>query len=498
MSTIEIKNLTFGYDGQDNVLFDHANLTLASAWKLGLTGRNGRGKTTLLNLLQGKLPFQGTIQTRENFYYFPQTIQDTTQLTFYALSEVATFEQWELEREFNLLHLKPEVLWQPFASLSGGEQTKALLALLFVDDAHFALIDEPTNHLDLASRIQVAQYLKNKRQGFIVISHDRHFLDDVIDHVLVIEKSQLQLFQSDFSTYEAQKAQQDQFELAQNEKMKSEIARLTKTAKEKERWSQARETDKYGKPNVKGSGAINDTGFIGARAARTMKRSKLIGQRAEEHVREKAQLLKNIETIEPLTLNYHPDYHQQLLTVENFTLCFEGVPLFKPLNFTLHTGEIIALMGPNGSGKSSIMAALQGNFSGEIQGEITAVHTKTSAIAQLYPELSSKVTELYPDDAPLTQELLSNLRKLGMERTVFETPICKMSMGQQKKVEVARSLITPASFYLWDEPLNYLDLFNHDQLTRLLLAKKPSMLLVEHDQDFVKKVATKVIEILPN
>lgn len=95
----------------------------------------------------------------------------------YELQEQVSFEQWELEREMNLLAANPDLLWQPFNTLSSGEQTKILLALSFTDRDAFPLIDEPTNHLDEASRLQVAQYLKKHDKGYIVVSHDRDFLN---------------------------------------------------------------------------------------------------------------------------------------------------------------------------------------------------------------------------------------------------------------------------------------------------------------------------------
>lgn len=124
MSKIEIKNLTFGYDGQAKPLFEQANFLLDSQWKLGLVGRNGRGKTTLLRLLQGQLPYQGTIQQHQQFSYFPQPISDKSQLTFYVLAEISDAEQWQIEREMSQLGLAADLLWRPFNTLSGGEQTK--------------------------------------------------------------------------------------------------------------------------------------------------------------------------------------------------------------------------------------------------------------------------------------------------------------------------------------------------------------------------------------
>ena len=139
-------------------------------------------------------------------------------MTYYVLVDIADFELWEIERELNLMETDVEILWRPFNTLSGGEKTKVLLALLFIDDQHFPLIDEPTNHLDVVGRKQVANYLKKKNQGFIVVSHDRGFIDEVVDHVLAIEKSQLELYQGNYSVYEEQKRLKDAFEIGQNEK----------------------------------------------------------------------------------------------------------------------------------------------------------------------------------------------------------------------------------------------------------------------------------------
>ncbi|KRK42729.1 hypothetical protein FC63_GL000569 [Lactobacillus amylovorus DSM 20531] len=160
MSNIEISNLSFRYEDASDIIFNDLNLNLDSTWKLGLVGRNGRGKTTFLNLLRGKLQGTGEIESKLIFSYFPITVKNPENITLYELQDQASFEQWELERELNLMNTDPNLLWQPFDTLSGGEQTKVLLALSFTDRDAFPLIDEPTNHLDEESRMQVAQYLK--------------------------------------------------------------------------------------------------------------------------------------------------------------------------------------------------------------------------------------------------------------------------------------------------------------------------------------------------
>lgn len=484
MSTIELKHLTFGYDGQGDLLFDDVNLVMDSSWKLGLVGRNGRGKTTLLSLLQGHLTYQGDIVIPLSTVYFPLNIQNEDLLTYDALTEVSSFELWQLGREMNHLNLSPDLLWQPYSTLSGGEQTKVLLACLFTEENFFPLIDEPTNHLDAAGRQQVAKYLQQKA-GYIVISHDRNFLDEVSNHTLAIEKNQIVLYQGNFSTYETQKETQDSYEQAENSKLKKEIGRLKQTAAEKAAWSQSREKDKYGKPSEKGSGAIGDTGFIGARAARVMKRSKQMEGRMQSQIESKEGLLKNIETVDQLSLNYQPTYHKQLIKVENLRLSYGMESLFSSLSFEINQGEIVALTGANGSGKSSVIQYLLENFTGISDGEVLRPQKLAiSYVRQNYEDNQGTLKAFAEKERLDYSSFLNNLRKLGMERNVFHNKIEQMSMGQRKKVELAKSLAQPAELYIWDEPLNYLDVFNQKQLEELLVRIKPAMLIVEHDERF--------------
>ncbi|WP_165003875.1 MULTISPECIES: Lsa family ABC-F type ribosomal protection protein [unclassified Enterococcus] len=497
MAKIEIKQLSFGYDSQDKMLFDQANLNVDTQWKLGLIGRNGRGKTTFLNILRNRLPYQGQVNHQQEFIYFPQETKEKDRLTYYVLNDISDFELWEIERELNLMQTDPEILWRSFETLSGGEKTKVLLALLFVDDVHFPLIDEPTNHLDVVGRQQVAEYLKKKKQGFILVSHDRTFLDEVVDHVLAIEKSQLELYQGNFTIYEEQKKRKDAFELAQNEKIKKEVSRLKKTAAEKAEWARSREGDK----TKRSVGFIDtearrmDKGAIGADAARTMKRSKAIVNRMETQISEKERLLKDIEYIDPLTMNVQATHHRRLLTVEKLQLSYDH-PLFEPISFSIEPQQRIALLGPNGSGKSSVIHFLFGEFEGEVKGSVVRPENLAiSYVRQNYEDNRGTLSEFAEKNHVDYQAFLNNLRKLGMEREIFHNKIEQMSMGQRKKVELAKSLSQPAELYIWDEPLNYLDVFNQEQLEQLILTMEPAMLIVEHDQTFLDKIADQQITL---
>ena len=173
MSLIQVSDLTFAYDGTYENIFDHASFQLDTNWRLGFTGRNGRGKTTFLNLLQGKFEYKGSISASVDFSYFPYTVEDRAVFAIDVVAEICPeYEYWQLQKEMNILQLDEDVLYRPYNTLSNGEQTKLQLAVLFLKENNFLLIDEPTNHLDIRGRELVSRYL-NSKKGFILVSHDQ-------------------------------------------------------------------------------------------------------------------------------------------------------------------------------------------------------------------------------------------------------------------------------------------------------------------------------------
>ena len=141
MSLISVQNLTFSYDGGNSVIFDNVSFQIDTDWKLGFVGRNGKGKTTFLNLLAGKHEYRGKISASVKFEYFPYPVADGTKLCRDILQDVCPAEDWEIMREFNSIKLDCDVLYRPYNELSGGEQTKALLCGLFLNDGKFLLTD---------------------------------------------------------------------------------------------------------------------------------------------------------------------------------------------------------------------------------------------------------------------------------------------------------------------------------------------------------------------
>ena len=164
MSLIQVSNLTFAYEGSYDPIFENVSFQIDTNWRLGFTGRNGRGKTTFLNLLLGKFPYRGSISASVRFSYFPYEIPDKTHLAIDVVEEIyPDYQYWQLAKEMNLLQLEEDALYRPFGTLSNGEQTKLMLAVLFLRENNFLLIDEPTNHLDIQGRELVSRYLNSKK-----------------------------------------------------------------------------------------------------------------------------------------------------------------------------------------------------------------------------------------------------------------------------------------------------------------------------------------------
>lgn len=248
MSQIQIHNLTFAYEGQEEPVFENADVTLDTDWKQGLIGRNGKGKTTFLRILNGELPYQGTITGRIPTDRFPYPLtQADAEKTGSELLPVwkPGAEEWQVLKEMPDLALDAALLYQPIGRLSQGEKSKLMLAVLFAEENAFLLIDEPTNHLDAGARESIREYLA-KKKGFLLVSHDRDLLDACTDHVLALERKSLTQESGNFSTWWENKTRRDAFARSENEKHRREIGRLQKTAARVSGWADQSERYKIG------------------------------------------------------------------------------------------------------------------------------------------------------------------------------------------------------------------------------------------------------------
>ncbi len=491
MSNITIQNLTFSYPGSYDPVFENVSFCIDTDWKLGFTGRNGRGKTTFLRLLMGEFSYQGTISSSVGFGYFPYTLPNEQDITLFALQAMdETFEDWMLIRELSKLGVDADVLYRPYATLSGGEQTKVLMAALFLRENRFLLIDEPTNHLDTDGRAAIARYL-NSKKGFILVSHDRTLLDACTDHTLSINKTNIEIQHGNFSSWMENKERQDAFEQAENERLKKDIRKLEAAARQSRAWADKVESTKIGyMPDREKYGGFGGRDYIGEQSRRMQQRRKNLERRQENAIAEKSALLKNIEEAETLKLS-PLRYHSSLFAeCKDLSLFYGDTPVVSHVQLTLRQGDRLSLSGINGSGKSTILKLLCGEnmrYTGTFH---RAAGLIISYVAQNASTLSGSLDDYarsYHIDIPLFRAIL---RKLDFSRIQFEKPMESYSAGQKKKVMLARSLCERAHLYIWDEPLNYIDIFSRMQIESLILTYQPTMLFVEHDHTFCEHTAT--------
>ncbi len=341
MSMIQVQDLTFSYPSSFDNIFEGVNFQIDTDWKLGFIGRNGRGKTTFFNLLLGNYEYSGKIISSVQFNYFPYPVSDKNKYTHEIFEEICPqAEDWEFLREISYLKVDAEVMYRPFKTLSNGEQTKVLLAALFLTEGQFLLIDEPTNHLDTGARKIVSDYLR-KKKGFILISHDRIFLDGCVDHILSLNRANIEVQKGNYSSWKLNFDRQQEHEEATNQRLQKDIGRLKQASKRSAGWSNQVEASKNGTRN---SGSKVDKGFVGHKAAKMMKRAKNLESRQEKAIEEKSKLLKNVEKTESLKLAPLEFQSNELIVLTDVSIKYDDQIVNKPISFNVEQGDRIVLM----------------------------------------------------------------------------------------------------------------------------------------------------------
>ena len=510
MAQIQVTDLTFSYDKSADEVLKNVTFSIDTNWKLGLIGRNGKGKTTLLNLFMGKYDYQGSIKSNTYFDYFPYQVTDSD-LNENAADLIERWkpqvESWQVLIQMNELKMDAECLYRPFKTLSFGERTRVMLAVLFAADNEFLLVDEPTNHLDTEARDIVKEYLASKK-GFILVSHDRDLLDRVCDHVLVLNKSTIEVQTGNFTSWWENKERKDAFSQAENDKHLKEIGKLKAAADRNSRWADKNENTKIGFDPVKEHDRnISTRAYIGAKTKKMQARVKSYEQRIDREIEEKEGLLNDIEKVPDLRIEPLKFHKEVLVNADELSLRYEDADkdLFSNLKFQVKQGERVVISGANGCGKSSILKAilLKTNLYANV-ADLNIVESGTLFVAsgmtvsyvnQDTSFLKGSLKE-YCEEKKLNESIfLAILRQLDLGREQFIKNMEDFSEGQKKKVLIAASLLTPAHLYIWDEPLNYIDVFSRMQIEKLIIKYKPTMLLVEHDVRFQEKVATSIITI---
>jgi ATP-binding cassette, subfamily F, member 3 len=503
------------YHGGDLRVLSGASLSVEAGEKIGLVGRNGVGKTTLLEILAGNLEADsGSVErvggakvgmTSQSLYAgergrlsveqeiisaFEPLIERESELKELEsrLSENPSADllerygrlQGEFERaggyEYRAraastlsgLGFAPEDWKRPVGSFSGGEQSRIALARLLLEEPDLVLLDEPTNHLDLKALEWLENFVKGTKSAVLVVSHDRYFLDAVAGSILELEDGKLTRYVGNYSKYAAEK------------KARSEqLARKAKANAERR-----------------------------AQLERFIERNRAKARKASQ-AKSKQKLLNRMETIEApkeSTKNMKLDLGETsrtgrvVLEMEDVRYAHEDSdePLLEDLDLVIERGERVALLGPNGTGKSTIMRLAADELSPQ-RGTVRLGHNVVPAYQdQQLARLDDSKTVLQETmdatglKAPEARDLLGAFLFSGED--VFKK-VSSLSGGERNRLSLAEIVVSGANLLLLDEPTNNLDIPALEALEAALLEYRGTMFFISHDRYFLRKLATRVVEL---
>lgn len=507
---IYIKDLSLSFGVQK--IYDHISCSIGAYDKIGLVGRNGTGKSTLLQLIaQAQEEDNPSISIEKNktIAYFPQEVvllseksifEETLSAFAHLVALLEESKQLEvvlettqvpeaIERyasihneltEINPNRVKAEVhelliglgflptqLDQPVAQLSVGWKMRIVLAKLLLQKADFYLLDEPTNHLDIVAKEWFLQFLKNASFGFILVCHERYFLNALCSKVLELELGKAKLYTGNYTRYEQQK--------------EHDLLLLESAYLQQQKEIQAKQT--------------------------TIERFRASANKAKMA----QSMIKALEKVERILLppstknvviNFPPiqPSGKVVLKVANVAYAFDQKQLFKNVNFELERGDKVALIAPNGAGKTTLFNLIAGIYPKQ-QGSIDFGYNVTKAV------FDQDQTATLPLEKTIIDALEDFCSKIpqGQMRSILGAflfsnddvykKIKVLSGGEKNRVGMIKVLLQDANFLLLDEPTNHLDMQSKEVLLRALKHYKGTIFFVSHDQDFINQLATKIIEL---
>lgn len=507
MSLLSATGLAKSYGSQD--VFEGVTLEIPRGARIALIGPNGSGKTTLLRILAGlETPTAGTITRAKavRIAYLPQqadfsgpaTLWDSMQEAFAWLQEQAAelrrielamadpatrdralerygraleaferaggylYEQ-RIEQVLHGLGFDDADFNRPLSHLSGGQQTRALLARLLLEEPELLLLDEPTNHLDLAGIEWLEERLKTWTGAFVLVAHDRAFLDALVEQVWELAGGRLEHYRGNYSAYVAQRTAREVHQQAEYERQQQLIA----------------ETEEFIRRNI-----------AGQRTRQAQGRRKMLSR---------MERIERPREYRPMALSLGGEVVRSgdlVVGLYDLVVGYDSVsPLFTVGELELRRGERVALLGPNGSGKTTLLRTVVGELqplAGRVRiGASVRLGYFAQGLAGLDPAKTVLDTVLNAGVASFNsaRNLLGRYRFSG--DNVFKR-IADLSGGEKARVALAVLSLQGANFLVLDEPTNHLDIPSQEVLQEVLADFGGTLLLVTHDRYLIRALATRI------
>lgn len=514
MAFVNLSGISIAFGDRD--ILDNVNINISSLSRIALAGANGSGKSTLLKIIAGKaspdsgevssgkavrvsyLPQSGIVlkgntliaEAEKAFFRFEvmlnrmreieknlsdatgETKEETLLEELHFLQESLVFGgYYEREKEIDTiltgLGFSPDSFTKKTEEFSGGWQMRIALATILLEKPNIMLLDEPTNYLDIEARRWLENFLNRFTGGVVIVSHDRFFLDIICNEVIELFSGKLNRYKGNYSNYEKTR--------------KAELASLV---------------DRYGRQQEE----IEKTEYFISKFRSNASKASLVQSRIKQL--DNMVKLEIPESLKKIHFHFPPAPHsgRDVLFVEHLEKYYNDFHALKDINFTLVRGEKIALVGKNGAGKSTLLRILSEedkNFSGTIR---FGKGIKAGYFSQDFgTTLSDSNTVIEEVESVAPTKLIPAIRGL-LGAFLFRgddiyKKVSYLSGGEKNRVALLKLLLHPANFLVLDEPTNHLDLNSKDILLEALTKYEGTLIFVSHDQYFIEKLATRVIEI---
>lgn len=518
MAVLSVSNIKkmFGTD----VIIEDVNFEVQKNDHIGLVGVNGSGKTTLFKILCGDYAADdGAFYTGKDVTvgYMEQHVCRNDDITAYREVESVFRELMEMEEQLNEINhrlqvekddldalilkqtslndrfvdqggltyknrvrstmiglgFKADELDLPVGVLSGGQKGKLQLAKMLLSGANLLLLDEPTNHLDIAATEWLEDFLKNYSGAFIVISHDRYFLDSVTNRTFEMENKHLCAYKGNYTAFQHQKEERRLTLQRSYDNAQKEIKRIEGIIEQQRRFNRERN-------------------YI------TIASKQKSIDRLEENLEK--------PTDEPDTMNF--EFHaskrsgNDVLMAEDLSLSFDGKDIFKNVGFEIHRQERIFIIGPNGCGKTSLLKVLLGMYQADSGKFKMGANVDIGYYDQAQNNLDESKTvidEVWDFRPRMDQTQIRNALAVFLFKgeDVFK-PVKGLSGGERARILLLKLMLSDTNFLILDEPTNHLDISSREALENALKDYDGTMLVVSHDRYLINKLADKVFYLDKN
>ncbi|PLS09499.1 ribosomal protection-like ABC-F family protein [Neobacillus cucumis] len=489
---LKVKNLNKSF--QLRKILENIQFEIKNGDRVGLVGCNGSGKTTLAKLLLGKLnPDHGTIELTNQIKigYLSQSID-------YENSEFSSDFGEELYQFTKELGLNKAYEWndQRMLHLSGGEKLKLALSNIWSSKPDFLILDEPTNHLDFKGINWLVEELKKFEGPVLIISHDRHFLDQTVNQIFELETSKIHFYNGNYSDYLLEKQRRIENQQHAYQVQQRQIETVESQMQQLKSWSEKAHRDSTKKSPGPSKRQFGIKEYHRAKAKKRDSQIKSKMKRLENELSKHRIEKPREESTVKFQFDTSGKRGKRIIEAKNLRMVLGNRTLFKGTQFYINHGERIGLLGDNGCGKTTLIKMILGEET-RYEGDIWKSDSlKAAYLSQDVNDLPANKTALEVLGFTSRQDILrarTLLANLGLKEQHIMKPIDTLSLGERTRVKLTDLLMKEYDVLILDEPTNHLDLQSREQLEKTLSEFTGTIITVSHDYYFLNKLCDRIL-----